>query len=136
VKGVSRATICDNEKGTSMQITLELPDKIAPQLAEVGQDLSRAALEALVLGKTVRSVATKSLPVANTGSPRDTASAYTAQSPKLSCARWPMPFPALRRNLMKRPIGRLALMGVSEGAAGLARRTGTEVVPESPVFQR
>ena len=32
-----------------MQITLELPDKIAPQLAEVGQDLSRAAVEALVL---------------------------------------------------------------------------------------
>ena len=32
-----------------MQITLELPDKMAPHLAEVGQDLSRAALEALVL---------------------------------------------------------------------------------------
>jgi len=32
-----------------MRITLELPDKIAQQLAEVGQDLSRAALEALVL---------------------------------------------------------------------------------------
>ena len=30
-----------------MQITLELPDEIAQQLAE-GQDLSRAALEALV----------------------------------------------------------------------------------------
>ena len=34
--------------GTSVQITLELPDKIAQQLA-AGQDLSRAALEALVL---------------------------------------------------------------------------------------
>jgi len=32
----------------SVQITLELPDKIAQQLA-AGQDLSRAALEALVL---------------------------------------------------------------------------------------
>ncbi len=45
----SRAVICDNEKGMSVQITLELPDQIARQLAEVGQDLSRAALEALVL---------------------------------------------------------------------------------------
>src|ERR1017187_5100339 len=40
-----------------------------------------------------RSVAAKSVPVASTGSPRDTASAYTAQSPKLSCARCPIPFP-------------------------------------------
>jgi hypothetical protein len=37
--------------------------------------------------KRARSVAAKSSPVARIGLPRDPARAYTAQSPKLSCAR-------------------------------------------------